>query len=173
MHRIFNGKSNLQCCSDGHLKLNGSFERRIRTSLGEFKMGFWRVRCSKCGKTFAPLAKFIGLGRYQTQTHKLEKLVVEAASGTNYRRAVNDLERDGKLSVSFHTAHGWVMRSDCDEIKISPQTVGSAPIQIMTDEAGLKGSGVGGAGSKRRFESRHSISQQGNIFPLSSKAGVT
>jgi hypothetical protein len=54
MHRIFNGKSNLQCCSDGHLTLNGSFERRIRTSLGEFKMDFWRVRCSKCGKTFAP-----------------------------------------------------------------------------------------------------------------------
>jgi hypothetical protein len=64
MHRIFNGKSNLQCCSDGHLTLNGSFERRIRTSLGEFKMVFWRVRCSKCGKTFAPLAKFIRLERY-------------------------------------------------------------------------------------------------------------
>ena len=64
MHRIFNGKSNLQCCSDGHLTLNGSFERRIRTSLGEFKMDFWRVRCSKHGKTFAPLAKFIGLERY-------------------------------------------------------------------------------------------------------------
>ena len=57
MHRIFNGKSNQQCCPDGHLTLNGSFERRIRTSLGEFKMDFWRVRCSKCGKTFAPLAK--------------------------------------------------------------------------------------------------------------------
>ena len=118
IYRIFNGHDNRQYCPDGHLMLNGSFKRRIRTSLGEFKMGFWRVRCSKCGKTFAPLAKFIGLGRYQTKTHKIEKLVVEAASGTNYRRAVNDLERDGKLSVSFHTAHGWVMRSDCDEIKI-------------------------------------------------------
>ena len=63
MHRISNGKSNHQCCSDGHLTMNGSFERRIRTSSGEFKMVFWRVRCSKCGKTFATLAKFIGLGR--------------------------------------------------------------------------------------------------------------
>ena len=61
MYRIFNGKSNQQCCPDGHLTLNGGFERSIRTSLGEFKMDFWRVRCSKCGKTFAPLAKFIGL----------------------------------------------------------------------------------------------------------------
>ena len=56
MYRIFNGKSNLQCCPDGHLTLNGSFDRRIRTSSGEFKMAFWRVRCSKCGKSFAPLA---------------------------------------------------------------------------------------------------------------------
>ena len=39
MYRIFNNKSNLQCCPDGHLTLNGSFDRRIRTSLGEFKDG--------------------------------------------------------------------------------------------------------------------------------------
>ena len=76
MYRIFNNKSNLQCCPDGHLTLNGSFDRRIRTSLGEFKMVFWRVRCSKCGKTFTPLAKFIGLERYQTKSNELEKLVV-------------------------------------------------------------------------------------------------
>ena len=120
MYRIFNGKSNQQCCPDGHLTLNGGFGRRIRTSLGEFKMDFWRVRCSTCGKTFAPLAKFIGLERYQTKSNELEKLVIEAVSGTNYRRAVKDWERDGKLPVSFHTAHGWGMRSGCDEIKISP-----------------------------------------------------
>ena len=117
---LINGKSNMQCCSDGHLTLNGSFKRRIRTSLGEFKMIFWRVRCSKCGKHFAPLAKFIGLEHYQTKTLELEKLVVEATSGTNYRRAVKDFERDGKFPVPFHTAHGWMMRSDYDEIKISP-----------------------------------------------------
>ena len=48
------------------------------------------------GKSFAPLAIFIGLERYQTKNRELEKLVVEAASGTIYRRAVNDLKRDGK-----------------------------------------------------------------------------
>ena len=56
MHRIFNNSSSQKCCPAGHLTLNGSFERRIRTSLGEFKMDFLHVRCSKCGKTFAPLA---------------------------------------------------------------------------------------------------------------------
>ena len=153
--------------------MNGSFERRIGTSSGEFKMVFGRFCCSRCGKTFAPLAKFIGLGRYQIETHKLEKLVVEAASGTNYRRAVNDLERDGKLPVSFHTAHGWVMRSDCDEIKISPQTVGSAPIQIMPDGTGFKGSGIDGQARKGDLKVVIGILQQGNIFPLASKAGST
>ena len=76
MYRIFNNSSSQKCCPDGHLTLNGSFERRIRTSLGEFKMDFWRVRCSMCGKTFAPLAKFIGLERYQTKSNELEKLVM-------------------------------------------------------------------------------------------------
>ena len=86
----------------------------------------------------------MGLERYQTKSNELEKLVIEAVSGTNYRRAVKDLERDGKLPVSFHTAHGWVMRSDCDEIKISPKTVGSDPIQIMPDGTGFKGCGIDG-----------------------------
>ena len=45
-YRIFNDESNLQCSSDGHLTVNGSFNRRIRTSLGELKMVFRRVRCS-------------------------------------------------------------------------------------------------------------------------------
>ena len=58
MYRIFNNSSSQKCCPDGHLTLNGSFERRIRTSLCEFKMDFWRVSCSKCGKTFAPSAVF-------------------------------------------------------------------------------------------------------------------
>ena len=117
MYRILHGKADaMKCCSYGHLRLNGRFERRIRTSLGEFKMTFWRVSCSACGKTFSPLQRFIHLGRYQTKTNELEKLIVEAASETNYRRAVQELARDGKLPVSFHTAHGWVLRTDCDEI---------------------------------------------------------
>ena len=53
MQRIFNNSNSQKCCPDGHLTMNGGFERRIRTSLGEFKMDFWRVRCSKCGKTQA------------------------------------------------------------------------------------------------------------------------
>ena len=44
IHRLLHGRlDTLKCCDRGHFRLNGSFERRIRTSLGEFKMPFWRV----------------------------------------------------------------------------------------------------------------------------------
>ena len=105
IQRLLHGRlDTLKCCDRGHFRLNGSFERRIRTSLGEFKMPFWRVSCSGCGATFSPLQRFIHLGRFQTKTNEL--VVVEAASKANYRRAVQELARDGKLSISFHTAHG-------------------------------------------------------------------
>ena len=72
MYRIFHGETDaLKCCDSGHLRQNGSFERRIRTSLGEFKMRFWRVSCSGCGKSFSPLQRFIRLDRYQTKTNEL------------------------------------------------------------------------------------------------------
>ena len=149
IHRLLHGRlDTLKCCDRGHFRLNGSFERRIRTSLGEFKMPFWRVSCSGCGATFSPLQRFIHLGRYQTKNNELEKLVVEAASETNYRRAVQELARDGKLPISFHTAHGWVLRTNCDEIDISKRVIGSAPIQIMPDGTKFKGEASKGEARK-------------------------
>ena len=70
MHQIFNGKSNQQCCSDGHLTMNGSFERRIRTSLGEFKMDFWwqdlfQIRILKINFVYEP-NQFSGFPRGKT-----------------------------------------------------------------------------------------------------------
>lgn len=174
MYRIFKRKHNaMKCCAEGHLSLNGHFNRRIRTSLGEFKMTFMRVRCSQCGKTFAPLAKFIGLERYQTKSNELEKLVVEAASETNYRRAVNELSRDGKIPLSFHTAHGWMLKTDCDEIQISKKVIGSAPIQIMPDGTGFKGEGKNGEARKGDLKVMIGVSTHGEIFPLGAKAGVS
>ena len=41
MYRIFNDKSNMHCCSDGHLTLNGSFDRRIRTIWKNFQKGIF------------------------------------------------------------------------------------------------------------------------------------
>ena len=174
MHRILNGKSEaMKCCPAGHLQLNGGTTRRIRTSLGEFKMIFFRVRCSHCGKTFSPLQRFIHLERYQTKTNELEKLVIEAASETNYRRAVRELKRYGKLSLPFQTAHGWVMRTNCAELDISSKVIGSAPLQIMPDGTGFKGMGQDGKALKGDLKIVIGITQQGEIFPLGAKAGVS
>lgn len=172
--RILKEKKNaMECCPEGHLTLNGSFERNIRTSLGEFSMPFTRVRCSKCGKTFAPLQRFIGLERYQTKTNELEKLIVEAASETSYRRAVKEIERDGKLPVAVQTAHDWVMRTNCDEIELSSQVIGNKPVQIMPDGTGFKGEGKHGEARKGDLKVVIGITTKGKIFPLGAKAGTS
>jgi len=174
LYRIFNGKPNApKCCAEGHLNLNGGQDRRIRTSLGEFKMPFMRVRCSHCGKTFVPLAKFIGLERYQTKSNELEKLVIEAACETNYRRAVSELARDGKIVLPHQTVHNWMLKTDCDEIQLSKKVIGSAPIQIMPDGTGFKGEGQKGAARKGDLKVVIGVTTHGEIFPLGAKAGVS
>jgi hypothetical protein len=60
MYRIFNNSSNQSCCPDGHLMLNGSFDRRIRTSSGEFKMDFWRPVKGQIKGKFGILLTFTG-----------------------------------------------------------------------------------------------------------------
>ena len=132
-----------------------------------------RKSCSASGTTFSPLQRFIHLGRYQTKTNELEKLVVEAASETNYRRAVQELARDGKLPISFHTAHGWVLRTNCDEIDISKRVIGSAPIQIMPDGTKFKGEGCKGEARKGDLKVVIGINTRGEIFPLGTWAGTS
>ena len=46
------------------------------------------------------------------------------------------------------TLHGWVLRTDCDEIDISKRVIGSAPIQIMPDGTGFKGEDRNGEARK-------------------------
>jgi len=169
MSRVLAGT--LSCCDGAKLQLNGSFDRRIRTSLGEFNMDFFRVRCSSCGKTFAPLQRFIQLERYQSKSNELEKLIVEAASETSYRRAVAQLKRDGKFAVAHRTAHDWVIRTDCDEIDISKDIVGSLPVQIMPDGTKFKGGGQDGKARQGDLKVVIGINTRGEVFPLGSWAG--
>ena len=103
----------------------------------------------------------------------MEKLVVEAASETNYRRAVQELARDGKLPISFHTAHGWVLRTNCDEIDISKRVIGSAPIQIMPDETRFKGEGSKCEARKGDLKVVIGINTRREIFPLGTWAGTS
>ena len=107
IHRIFNNSSSQKCCEDGHLTLNGGFERRIRTSLGEFKMDFWRVRCSKCGKTFAPLAKFIVEGVLILRNSSLKpKMVVDNANLLNYAVSSENISE----RIKIQTENGFYLK---------------------------------------------------------------
>ena len=171
LSRIFANRGAMRCCDNSHLRLNGGFDRRIRTSLGEFTMNFWRVHCSSCNKSFAPLQRFIQLARYQTKTNELEKLIVETVSETSYRRGVAQLLRDGKAKIPYHTAHDWVLKTDCDEIDISPRVIGKLPVQIMPDGTGFKGDGENGKARKGDLKVVIGITQTGNVFPLGTWAG--
>lgn len=173
MHRLFKGKSSMECCQGGTLRLNGSYRRRIRCSVGEIMLELWRVRCSFCGKTFVPLKRFINLGHYQTKTNELEQLVVEAASETSYRRGVAALKRDGKIEVPHRTAHDWLIRTDCDEIQLSSKVVSSAPVQILPDGTKFKGQGKDGKARQGDLKVVIGVNSVGEVFPLGSWAGTS
>ena len=71
-------------------------------------------------------------------------------------------------SISFHTAHGRVLRTNCDGIDISKQVIGSAPIQIIPDETGFKGESSNGD-----LKVVIGINARGEIFSLGTWAGTS
>lgn len=172
LFRIDNDKADMfKCCPNGKLRHNGSYNRRIRTSSGEFSLSIWRVQCSVCGKTFAPLKDFVQLGHYQTKTNELERTIVEAVAGNNYRRAVSNLYSNGKILLSHQTANRWVLATDCDEIKLSKDVIGTAPLQIMPDGTKFKGKDKNGKAHKGDLKVVIGIRKNGEVFPLGTWAG--
>ena len=128
-NRIFTGQTLCRECSDGKLVLNGGYNRRIRTSIGEFILYFKRVKCYKCSVPYAPLQKLIKFRRNQTKTNELEKRIAETISETSYRRGVAQFSRDGKISLPYYrTANEWILKTDCDEIQVSNKVIGSYPL---------------------------------------------
>lgn len=163
--------SSMHCCEAAPLVQNGSYERRIRTSLGDFKMKLHRVKCTKCGKTFSPLLRFLHLERYQTKSNELEKLVIETVAENTYRRGMKALKRDINGDVSFQTAHGWVLRTECDEIQIDEHVVGTDPLQLFADGTGYKGPGEKGSASKGDLKICFGVDQEGGVISLGAWAG--
>ena len=81
--RLLKGKGTDCSCGGNHWRLNGDFNRRIRTRLGAVELPFRRVSCRVCGRTHSPLLRLLKLGRYQTKTNEQEKLVVETVGETS------------------------------------------------------------------------------------------
>jgi len=106
--RIFTSQTLCHECSDGKLVPNGGYNRRIRTSTGEFILYFKRVKCCKCGVPSASLQKLIKFGRYQTKTNELEKRIAGTISETSSCRGVAQLSRNGKISLPYRTANDGI-----------------------------------------------------------------
>ena len=162
------------CCGESNFKLNGGYNRRIRTSLGEVNLYWRRISCKSCNREIVILKDFLKIKHYQTKTGELEKIVVDAVSETSYRRAVKSIGEHKLIPLSHHTAHNWVMETDCDEIKLSKDVVGSlGPTQIVADGTGFKGQPVNGEAKKGDLKAVIGINKAGDVFPLGSWTAKT
>ena len=108
--RLLKGKGTDCSCGGNHWRLNGDFNRRIRTRLGAVELPFRRVSCRVCGRTHSPLQRLLKQGRYQTKTNELKKLVVKTA---RCRPAVEGLRRlpAQPYCARMGSSHG--VRRDC------------------------------------------------------------
>ncbi len=173
LQRLFaNKKLPVKCCGKSHFVLNGGYNRRVRTSIGEVRLYWHRVRCKTCGRTFALLKEFLDLDKYQTKTHELERIVVNAVTNDTYRRAVKGISENGLVNLSHHTAHNWLMRTDCDEIELDSKTIGSiGPTQIVADGTKFKGQPLQGEAKRGDLKVVVGVNTKGNVFPLGSWTG--
>lgn len=169
IHRLLSGHHNYHfcCCEKGSYRLHGSYIRSIKTSLGEIKMIWYRVRCRSCGKIFVPLKEFLGISRYQRHSHELEKAVQDAVVKDSYRRAVETLNSTGFVSVSCTSAHRWIMETDSDEFKISGDVCGSIGCQVIGDSTKFKVHPESGK-KQGNLKVLVGVDGDGNVFPLGS-----
>lgn len=163
----------VSCCDGGRFHLHDRRQKSVRCSLGMIQIDYWRVRCGVCGKKQSLLDGLLRLKKYQRKSNELEQIVIDAACGTSYRRAVQDLGRDHVVNIAHTTAHDWVMRSDCDEIELSTDVVGSQPVQVLADGTKFKGQATKGAASKGDLKVVIGINSLGDVFPLGSYAGTS
>ena len=165
------------CCEHGHLSLNGHYHRRIRTSIGDVALYVKKVKCSVCGRSFAPLPRHVNIGKYQTKSNEFEPLVVETVAETSYRRRMAQLARDGKNAPPFRTANSWTLRTDCDEIQLPADACGvvgagkekqeqPSPLKIFADGTRFKGEGRDGKARKGELKAVIGVNEEGDVLPL-------
>ena len=105
MHRIFNNTNRQKCSHDGYLTLNGGFERRIRTSLGEFKWISGISVVQSAAKTFAAAATYIRrakLWRLGYIKRWLKRELIPPRASSMVERVMREPDRRLKK-----TACGW------------------------------------------------------------------
>lgn len=137
-------------------------------------MKLHRISCKSCGRDIVMLKEFLSIKNYQTKTNELEEIIVNAVSETSYRRAVKSIGDHKLIKLSHHTAHNWVMQTDCDEIKLSKDVIGSiGPTQVVADGTGFKGQATEGKAKKGSLKVVVVVNTAGEVFPLGSWTGTT
>lgn len=169
--KIMTGQNeSLKCkCGSTSFVLNGHRSRSIKTRLGKVEIGcIHRVKCRDCGCTFAPVLRFMGLEPYQSKTQELEKLVVETVSQNTYRRAQKDLSKTTGVNVSHTTFHNWMIATDCDEIEVPDDVIGSVPGQLLADGTKCKSIGDDKKPKQGDIKVLLGVSGNGDVFPVGS-----
>ena len=159
-------------CGKPHYVLNGSYPRKIKTSLGQIRQFWRRLKCSNCSHDCTPLKEFLGIEKHQYKSNELERLVIDAASKDSYRRAIESVGAQGFVRISHSTAHRWVMESDCDHLDFSSKVKDvDKPVQLVPDGTGFKGRPSDGNAKKGDLKVIIGVDSRGAVFPIGAWAG--
>ena len=152
--------------------LNGSYPRKLKTSLGKLNMEWRRLECTCCKANIVPLKLALGIKKHQYKSNELEKLIVEAAAKDSYRSASQSLDAIGLIKVSSSTAWRWVIQTDCDEIDSSSRVNSTGtPMQIIADGTKFKGRPDSGKAAKGDLKAVIGVDSQGDVFPMGAWSG--
>ena len=152
--------------------LNGSYPRKLMTSLGKLKMEWRRLECKCCKANIIPLKLALGIKKHQYKSNELEKLIVDAAAKDSYRSAASSLDAIGLIKVSSSTAWRWVIQTDCDEIDSSKKVnTSNTPIQVIADGTKFKGQPDDGKATKGDLKAVIGVDSQGDVFPIGAWSG--
>jgi len=158
------------CCSNRQYEHHDLLDRQFRTSVGNVRIRWRRLKCTRCGKTVIPLREFLGMEIYPSKTSEMEKLVTEVVSEQGYRRSSNHLEIIGSIPVPRSTAHRWVVQSQCDRIDTGKETFDLLYADRTHDARAWASSKMNGVWLERR-RSRENGKNHYQAFHFSRPAG--
>lgn len=163
----------ISCCSHPYLCLHDRRKRRFKCSLGNVTLDLWRVRCRHCGHTHLLLANWLKFpSLYSRKSSEFEKIVIEAVTGTSYRRASAQIVNDHLPHVPKSTMNDWLLRTDCDELRFDASRH-KGPMQVFADGTYVKGGGSSGKAVKRDIKIALGVDGQNRVFPIGTYVGRT
>ena len=160
-------------CKSADYILNGSYPRKIKTSIGSLNLNWRRLKCKCCKvSNIVPLKSFLGIKSHQYKSNELERLVIDGVSRDSYRRSMESLNSYGFTRVSHTTAHRWVMESDCDHFDFGTKVKeDKSAIQLVPDGTGFKGQANKGKAEKGDLKVIVAVDNSGTVFPVGAWAG--